>query len=456
VIQLRIKLHQPYARGYIQAGAVASVRWLSDVTGRRVKSSWRQEKAVDIAGEDIRLGDFSAFTLPGAGYYSVDVTPPRGKDISREFLIRDGEVRTETITMEASPHEYLAWQQYAGIVPPHLGAEKKVREERKLLFRGDRKIESGQETEPLFLEPAPVPNIVVADLPANGSSWAGISRWRRLFPPGAGLNHTPPRVDQEFVAWFPFIPNVNQAMELIARLQQVDPLLNPEFPRWLAFESYDLAGFRVDVASTPWPWWGAERQGDEQLQFVYDRVRPSPVDRKAPGRLTISIQDRRWFGLLQFLASGRLSQAREVSEKVLNDEDPRAALEGKLKGPLCAVAGGIILVTQAQSSEPQEWDNWLENLSNWFPGIPDGAILLGYRRLQQARKAEDVKAVYVILRMAMGRGIPFFSASIQMLGLALAQISGEIPEADDLRRAMSPISTRVDPEQPFTVIRWRP
>jgi hypothetical protein len=120
------------------------------------------------------------------------------------------------------------------------------------------------------------------------------------------------------------------------------------------------------------------------------------------------------------------------------------------------VAGGIILVTQAQSSEPQEWDNWLENLSNWFPGIPDGAILLGYRRLQQARKAEDVKAVYVILRMAMGRGIPFFSASIQMLGLALAQISGEIPEADDLRRAMSPISTRVDPEQPFTVIRWRP
>ena len=41
----------------------------------------------------------------------------------------------------------------------------------------------------------------------------------------------------------------------------------------------------------------------------------------------------------------------------------------------------------------------------------------------------------------------------RMLGLALAQIANDIPEADTERLYISPVASRVDPDQPFTVIR---
>jgi hypothetical protein len=40
-----------------------------------------------------------------------------------------------------------------------------------------------------------------------------------------------------------------------------------------------------------------------------------------------------------------------------------------------------------------------------------------------------------------------------MLALALAQIGDEIPAADKDRRYIASVSTRVDPDQAFTVIR---
>lgn len=446
--QLLLKLHQPYAQGFIEAGAVASVRRLSDVKGERVKSSWCQEKPVDIAGQDARQGQYSRFELPGGGYYGVDIASPRGADISREFLIKEDEVRTETITMDVSPHEYLGWQQYAGIVSSHPYSEQKEIS-RALRFGDTLRISEKGLKQARFAEQAPVPSISAVDLPSSGEAWQ-LRYWMALPPvvplfPGLSWPH----VDDEFATWFPPMPDSSQGLALIDQLKQPPGgLPAPYFPRWMIFA---FAG-RWILASIPWAWWGAGRSPDEQMQFLFDRVRPNPVDRDIPGRLTITVQDRRWFGLLQFLSSGRLSRAREVSNTILGQTSPEDALYGKLQGPLCAVAGAIILITQARSSERQQWDGWLENLSNWFPGIPDGAVLLGYRRLQQAKDETGLRGAYEILRTAFERGIPFFSASIRMLALALAQISGEIPEADRLRRAIALVATRVDPDQPFTVI----
>ena len=86
-------------------------------------------------------------------------------------------------------------------------------------------------------------------------------------------------------------------------------------------------------------------------------------------------------------------------------------------------------------------------------GIPDGPILLGCRRLAQAKNSDELVNAYQHLRESIRRGIPFFAASIQMLALALAQIGDDIPESDTARRYISSVSTRVDPDQPFTVIR---
>lgn len=437
--ELLIKLHQPYAQGYIEAGAMATVRQLSDITGSRIRPLWTREKPVDIAGGDGSSGEHSKFELPGGGYYEVEITRPRGQDISREFMIREGEIRTETITMEVSPHEYLGWQQYAGHVPAD------PFQQRRASFSKD--------VFELHLT-AFIPQVWVTNVPGSELAWDLVRKGKQEFAPWTVPGPLPPWPaplwDDQFVTWFPPMPNLVQAGPLMDELRIKGLPPNGWFPRWLVFDN----GSKTDLASVPWPWWGmTERNPDEEIRFVYDRVLPSSVDREAPGHLTISVQDRRWFGLLEFLASGRLSLTGEMSAQVLGKDDPMDALYGKRKGPLAAAAGGIVLVSRAESSEKQEWDQWLENLSNWFPGIPDGPILLGYRRVQQAKDENDVKSAYAILREAIARGIPFFSACIRMLALALAQISEEIPEAEELRRQIAAVSTRVDPDQPFTVIR---
>jgi hypothetical protein len=203
----------------------------------------------------------------------------------------------------------------------------------------------------------------------------------------------------------------------------------------------------------PWAWWGHSREPDEEIRFVYDAVRPGVVDRDTPGHAILTVQDRRWFGLLEFLASGQLEQASHIVSAVLPGEDPEAAMYGKKKGPLIAVAGAIVLLARAETSEPQPWDRWIANLSEWFPGIPDGPILLGCRLVQQAANLDQLKTAHAQLRLGISRGIPFFSACIRLLGLALSQVGNEIREADKDRDYIAAVSTRVDPSQAFTVIR---
>ena len=101
----------------------------------------------------------------------------------------------------------------------------------------------------------------------------------------------------------------------------------------------------------------------------------------------------------------------------------------------------------------QYWDPWLDNLANWFPRIPDGKIILGCRRLQQARSPSDRQAAFAHLRDGFDRGIPFFSATVRMFSLAMAQLGNDFDQAEALRLAAAPVAARLDPDQPFTVIR---
>ena len=116
--------------------------------------------------------------------------------------------------------------------------------------------------------------------------------------------------------------------------------LAQRFPRWVTFQS----GGEIDLVSIPWAWWGRSRQPDEEIRFVYDVIRPSAVDRESPGHAILTVQDTRWFGLLEFLASGQLQQADHIVGSILPREDPESALYGKAKGPLIAVAGAIVLI----------------------------------------------------------------------------------------------------------------
>lgn len=463
--QLRITLHQPHARGLLKAGAVASMRLLEDLDGNRVERWWSKEKSVAIIGEDLSQDQPTVFELPGGGNYGIKITRPRGPAILREFRIKDGEERPETIELESSPHEYLGWHQYAGIVGTSPRDKRDRVRDGSLKSSGRMKrmmVQGEKQTASLYERVRAVPEVFSAQLPSSSHAWQMVTEASRhggrdwaTASPLSSLNMDS---DEEYATWFLGAPEPQEGIDLIARLKLVSPpddALSIKYPRWMSFNTDG----QIDLVSVPWPWWGARNEEGGEIRAVYDRIRPSSVDRNQPGRLTVNVLDQRWFGMLEFLASGRLNYTKEMFRGIIEREHPEdlfhsdMALYGKVKGPLVATAGAIVLVASAESGEEQKWDPWIRNLSHWFPGIPDGPVLLGCRRITQATSLSDLKTALDDLREGIDRGIPFFSGTIQMLSMSLAQIGGDLPEADEVRRSIATVSTRVDPEQVFTVIR---
>ena len=462
--QLRITLQQPMANGILTAGAVATVRLLAGPDGKLVKQWWSEEKPIDIVGGDMALARSTVFELPGGGTYDIEITRPRGTDILREYEIAEGEERPETIILEASPHEYLGWHQYAGVVRSDPYRRERVRG--VTAMRSERMealvTQSQKQIDSLYNNKGEVPRVFAAEVPASYQAWRMMAKASRSGDRGWAtakpLSDHMPAWDDEYATWFLGAPEPQEGIDLIAGLRQVNPPVDAagqKYPRWMAFDSDG----QIDLASIPWAWWGARNDQHGEIRVVYDRVRPNAVERDRPGRLNVSVLDNRWFGMLEFLASGRLNRSGKIFEQIFAEElpdelfNPELALYGKVKGPFVATAGAIVLIAGAESTEEQHWDRWVMNLSRWFPGIPDGAILLGCRRVTQATSLEDLRRAFGHLREGVERGIPFFSATIRMLLVSLSQIGGDVPEADEVRRIVSSASTRVDPDQVFTVLR---
>lgn len=453
--RLAVQVRQPGAQGVLEGGAVATARQLTDVDGELVKRWWTEEKTVAVVGSDAGERQSAEFDLPAGGTYSVQIVRPRGPAVVREFEIGEGEERLVRIELDAARHESLGWQQYAGLVSSRARVVASPKAMDSLAAVHVRRlIRDGVGAQPESMElPGLQPRLFAAEThPQFGRSlpplYAGLPGYRAI----------PDVADEEYSSWSFVAPGNDEGLKLVSQLQGSLPDkddLGSKYPRWM----YVVSTEGADLASIPWSWWGGRSEGDGQIQIVYDRLPRRFAGRESRGRLTVSLHDPRWFGLLEFLASGRLYRGKQVLSGLLddgavNDEtfDPELALYGKVKGPLVATAGAIILVAGADTNSEERWDPWVKNLSNWFPGIPDGAILWGCRRIARAQGMADIESAFEVLVEGINRGIPYFSATIRILMTSLSQIGGEIAAAEGYRRLVARLATRVDPNQVFTVI----
>lgn len=448
---LQLKLVQPLAEGRLEVGAVAELRLLLGDEGQQVRPMWLETRPVAVWGSDspeYEGADFTHFDLPSGGRYGITIRLPRGGDIEREIDIIPGTTIPETIELPVSPHEYLGWQQFSGVVrnDPHPRKRQVTDPGQATLdqFVSIKALNSVYERQAdLFDRRGGVPDVYSAELPGAGDDWQLLSGNVGNVGPPAITDWQHPVFDEEYCLWVPAMPNEEDGEKLVQALRgdQLPDDVQQRFPRWMLF---DRQGQR-DLISMPWGWWGLiPPRASEGVRLLYDRANPSPIDREQPGRTVVSLQDRRWGGLLEFVASGRMEDAGELAPDVFGRESPEEALYGKTKGPLSAVLGGLILVTTSRDPGEQHWDRWLKNLANWFPALPDGAMLLGYRLIQLGQYDEG----RAWLEEGLNRGIPYFAFSFRMLTLGFSQL-----EDDGALKHISHLATRVDPSQPFTVIR---
>ncbi|MEP7301643.1 MAG: caspase family protein [Caldimonas sp.] len=97
----------------------------------------------------------------------------------------------------------------------------------------------------------------------------------------------------------------------------------------------------------------------------------------------------------------------------------KQAVEDKEKGQAAAVAGMMLL---ARAGQLDRVEDWARNLMNWFPDIPDGAVLWAESLRDGLSRGvpapwgvtDPANEMAVALMALFSRGVPFFADSIEM------------------------------------------
>lgn len=163
----------------------------------------------------------------------------------------------------------------------------------------------------------------------------------------------------------------------------------------------------------------------------------TPVHRGA--HLASYAVSQQWGPLLAFLGRRAFPDAG-AALRALYSYQTRQAVHGKRTNPFAAICGALVAVATSQTEALGIPDEWLENLCNWFPTLPDGAVILARHRLMQGQDAS------ALLDEALARGTPVTSLAVDWLSEALSMI-GHPRAAEARETAMS-----CDPHRTFTVL----
>ncbi|HEY6141608.1 MAG TPA: hypothetical protein VI670_27935 [Thermoanaerobaculia bacterium] len=142
--------------------------------------------------------------------------------------------------------------------------------------------------------------------------------------------------------------------------------------------------------------------------------------------------------LLSYFENGVFTAARQLSAKVVRDAF--SLLEDKREDPFgAAIAGYVLLRTNASREDERERQSWMLNLANWFPLIPDGAVIYG-ASLLHGENGEDptrLNEARSFLLKAVSRGIPTYTMGLRLLFDTLRSLAEEREDDAELATALA-------------------
>jgi hypothetical protein len=201
----------------------------------------------------------------------------------------------------------------------------------------------------------------------------------------------------------------------------------------------------IELLSLPTPWDIVASGREAVIEIVVQQT-----DNVNEFASSISVRDDRLGVFVGYLASGSLGAVREIAE------DARDLLYGKTMNPLAAVAGGYAMVGTATDDKDHEWHQWVANLAQWFPQVPDGAILRAQLHLRLRRGPQDLVDAAQWLKEAYRRGLPYYTLGIRWLLDGLDKLGTRDPELETMRRAVQALAWRLHPQSAFTILHVGP
>ncbi|MGB3315239.1 MAG: hypothetical protein WBB85_12565, partial [Albidovulum sp.] len=326
------------------------------------------------------------------GLHRVEVVRPDGARIEANVNIRGGDELEVTVPRPVSPHEWMLDAVRSGVIPP--GTDR---------------------TESRIDQTAPVVRLVTASVAAG-----------RMPDRDAGV-------------------------------ADIRLAVGPSDGRFFLFDVEDDADVRLGgifSGETGGPVWvRAKGNGWHELAFVPtlgmrgrwdDQWNPSVLLDSAWGprsHLRSFVEVSRWRPLLAFL--GRRDFASSATALHALGSAVEEAVSEKTSNSLAACAGALTAIACGRIEDFDLKPRWLENLANWFPTLPDGAVALG-RYLQMAGKGSQARTAYLD---AQKRGVPVFSLAVDWLAEGLQSLG--LDHAAEAQRW----SWQSDPLGTFTVLK---
>jgi hypothetical protein len=209
-----------------------------------------------------------------------------------------------------------------------------------------------------------------------------------------------------------------------------------------------VAAFTSSTSSAvalPLDWRKSDFSGDAPFEVVVN---------KQTGTITTTIQDQQFAPLLGYLSNGE----SELAARAL-DETALDILAGKRENPYAAAAGGYVLLHRALQGHEAHlpWREWVGNLNNWFPELPDGWIIRGTLLLNNLRMPNDPpdtdKAALDCFRQVPSRGVPLFADGVRLMMDGLMALSGSVQPPDPALAWVRRLSLCIDRHEPFTTVR---
>jgi hypothetical protein len=365
------------------------------------------------------------------GPYLIRATLPSGEVVSESKDVQ-GVVAESTLRGHHSAHEWLSWHEFA--TGEGELTERRIAEQ-QLLWRslGDDLYDPRSGEVPHFTIVSSNGMTYTHRVPKSG----GVVR-------GLGVElEVETESDREFFL-----------VRVVGRAEGGSWIDPRHYPR--IYLSASAPEAQLQFVALPAPW--TLMSGGYEHATVEILLRRAPAnaanDPKAGPIASLVIREQVFGSLLSFLAAGDPASAGDVS-KALYDE-AQSLLWGKLANPYAAAAGGYVLVRTLRGAELPDWYSWLANLDNWFPWMPDGAVLHGWQQLLQGDD-ESIEIARNCFIEAVRRGVPIYTDGVRLLVRGLSRLSRDPALARDralhgaLHRARI-FASAVDPTKPFTTL----
>jgi hypothetical protein len=387
-------------------GAVATLRQVADDGGKSVRGS-----PIELTIPANSYGNPNPLDV-APGRWFVEATLPSGEVIATEVTVESGkDLSVPLQSAEHSPHEWLGMQYLVGNI--------EGKETLRRLSSTTREVSPSSrdlgERRNLAQSKSPV-----VRLSKDESGLRGAAAWQNIFAPAAGgLQGATPEVwDSADATWLYRLGGDHHGRQL-AHVEWFD-------------ERY--------AVSLPLPW---TRVRTHEMASAEIMVRLEPRENRI--RIGVVVDDPDFAPMAGLMTAGTLPKAAVAFDQA------KDLLFGKMAHPLGATAGAYVMLA-AGKREDESWHGWVDNLANWFPDIPDGAILGAAMRLRFPKGKSSADEAKAGLIEAFDRGIPYYSAGVSWLLDGLTQFADDALVAEKTK-LVHRVSLRLDVSQAFTVIR---